>query len=62
MLISLIIIFVAAGIGIASYYLLGKDNPVEEFCEDIIKEETGEKTDLTPKSPDKKDTGNKAAS
>ncbi len=38
-------------IGIFSTYLLGDDNPIEEYSEEIIKEETGLDIDLTPKSP-----------
>lgn len=58
-LIGLSIAFLAALIGYASSYFLGKDNPVEESCESIIKEQTGVDIDLTPED---KDTGNKASS
>lgn len=37
-------------IGIASNYVLGDDNPIEEVSEEIIKEETGIHIDLTPNS------------
>lgn len=37
-------------IGVFSTYLLGDDNPIEEFSEEIIKEETGLDIDLTPNS------------
>lgn len=39
-------------IGIISIYFFGKDNPVEEACEDIIKKETGADIDLSPDSPE----------
>jgi hypothetical protein len=37
-------------IGFFSKYLLGDDNPIEEYSEEIIKEETGIDIDLTPNS------------
>lgn len=37
-------------VGFVSAYLLGDDNPIEEYSEEIIKEETGLDIDLTPKS------------
>lgn len=36
--------------GVVSTYLLGDDNPIEEYSEEIIKEETGLDIDLTPNS------------
>lgn len=36
--------------GVVSTYLLGDDNPIEEYSEEIIKEETGLNIDLTPHS------------
>lgn len=36
--------------GVVSAYLLGDDNPIEEYSEEIIKEETGLDIDLTPNS------------
>lgn len=36
--------------GVVSTYVLGDDNPIEEYSEEIIKEETGLNIDLTPKS------------
>ena len=37
-------------IGFFSTYLLGDDNLIEEYSEEIIKEETGLDIDLTPNS------------
>ena len=37
-------------IGVFSIYVLGDDNPIEEYSEEIIKEETGLAIDLTPNS------------
>jgi hypothetical protein len=37
-------------IGVFSTYLLGDDNLIEEYSEEIIKEETGLDIDLTPNS------------
>jgi len=37
-------------IGVFSTYLLGDDNPIEEYSELIIKTETGFDIDLTPNS------------
>jgi len=53
-LIGLSIAFLAALIGYASSYFLGKDNPVEESCEGIIKDKTGLNIDLTPEEKDLK--------
>lgn len=36
--------------GVVSTYVLGDDNPIEEYSEEIIKEETGLDIDLTPNS------------
>lgn len=44
----LIIIGVAALIGLASSYMLGDDNPVEQYSEYMIESQTGVKIDLTP--------------
>lgn len=72
MLVPLIIISIASIVGITSYYFLGSDNPVEEACEEVIKEEIGKNVDLTPSSVENKgddgkavkagEVGNKAAS
>lgn len=66
-LIVSIIVASAWLISLISYYFLGSDNPVEEACEDVIKDETGVDVDLTPGTPEnapaaKDDTGNKADS
>jgi hypothetical protein len=50
MVIGIIIAVVAAGVGIGSYYWLGADNPIEEECEKVIKDETGMSVDLSPNS------------
>lgn len=62
-----IIVSICVIISFISYYFWGSDNPVEEACEGIIKDETGVDIDLSPGSPEKTpsakdDTGNKAAS
>jgi hypothetical protein len=45
------IISVMAGvIGIASYYYLGPNNPVEEVAEEVIKDETGIDVNLSPEA------------
>lgn len=44
------LILVVVLVGIVSTYILGDDNPIEEYSEEIIKEETGLDIDLTPKS------------
>ena len=36
--------------GVVSTYLLGDDNPIEEYSEETIKAETGIDIDITPKS------------
>jgi hypothetical protein len=36
--------------GVVSTYVLGDDNAIEEYSEEIIKEETGLDIDLTPNS------------
>ena len=36
--------------GVVSTYVFGDDNPIEEYSEEIIKEETGLDIDLTPNS------------
>ena len=44
-----IIVSIALLAGIGSGVYLGKDNPVEEFCEEIIEEITGiDGVDLSP--------------
>lgn len=50
------VVVVCASIGLAASFIgpfKGKqDNPVEEKCEEIIKNETGMNIDLTPGSPE----------
>lgn len=46
------IVFIAAVVGCLSILWLGKDNPVEEECEKIIKDQTGKEVDLS--GPDSK--------
>lgn len=43
-------------IGSVSAVFLAHDNPIEEACEEIIKEKTGVDIDITPDSPEKKDS------
>lgn len=67
MLILGVVSSISVVIGLVSIYFLGRDNPVEEACEEIIKDETGVDIDLTPGTPEnapaaKDETGNKAAS
>lgn len=42
------LIILVAFIGIVSTYIFGNDNPIEEYSEEIIKEETGIDIDFTP--------------
>lgn len=51
--ITLLVISVLVMIGGLSAVLLKDDNPVEEACEQVIKETTGIDVDLSPKSPEK---------
>lgn len=54
--ISIVLISVAIVVGIIGYtthFFLGDDNPIEESCEEIIKDTTGMDIDLTPGSPEK---------
>jgi hypothetical protein len=50
MVTGIIIAIVAAAVGLGSYYWFGADNPIEEGCEKIIKDETGLDVDLSPNS------------
>ncbi len=49
--------------GLASVYFWGDDNPIEEECEDLIKDEAGIDIDLSPSSPEYNASGttNKAS-
>lgn len=49
-----ITVVIVSIIGVSSAIILGKDNPVEEIAEDIIKKETGIDVDLTVDSAEKK--------
>jgi len=53
-LVITIIVAISAIVAIISIFFLGKDNPVEEACEDIIKKETGLDIDLSPDDTSKK--------
>ena len=55
--IKAVIIAVSAIVGIGSTLILKMkhDNPVEEVCEEVIKDEAGLDVDLTPSSPENKD-------
>jgi hypothetical protein len=46
-------------VGFFSHYLLGDDNPVEEYSEERIKEYTGMDIDLTPNSAEAELVGGK---
>lgn len=49
-----IIVCIAATVGVVYTAITGKpDNIVEEVAEEVIKDETGIKVDLTPSSPEK---------
>lgn len=52
--IIIVIVALAVGIGAASYYFFGPDNPIEEASEEIIKIETGIDLDLSPRTLEKK--------
>lgn len=43
-----IVVAVSAVIGLCSTLYLGKDNPIEQAAEEVIKSETGINIDLTP--------------
>jgi hypothetical protein len=47
---TIILVGLAACVGFFSSYMLKSDNPLEEKCEEIIKEQTGLDIDLTPGS------------
>lgn len=54
-IISVIVVGIAIGVGVG-YRVLFKakpDNVIEEFAEEIIKQETGIDIDLSPDSPEK---------
>jgi uncharacterized protein with PIN domain len=64
-MVTIIIVTACAIIGMVSAYFLGQNNPVEQACEEIIKDETGASVNLCPtcKQPiPAASTGNKAAS
>ena len=42
------IVAACAVAGLASRYFYGPDAPIEEFAEEVIKEETGVSVDLSP--------------
>ena len=50
------VVIICAGIGLGATYFgpyKGRpDNPIEEKCEEVIKDETGVDIDLTPGSPE----------
>lgn len=49
---KLILATIVLIIGLGSIYFLGADNVIEEFSEEIIKEEVGINVDLSPQSPE----------
>jgi len=53
LVITIALVAAAVIVGIGSSFLFKKqDNVVEEYCEEVIKEETGVDVDLTPGSPE----------
>jgi hypothetical protein len=48
-----VIAFITALIGFGSIFVLGRDNPVEQISEAIIKDETGIDIDFTPENEQK---------
>lgn len=56
LVILIVVVAAAAGIGYISAKFLGDDNPVEEASEEVIKAGTGADIDLTPASPEKRVT------
>ena len=46
--VSVTITVLALAVGVGSTLFWGKDNPVEEVCEEVIKEMTGREIDLSP--------------
>jgi len=52
LIILIVVVSIAIVGGLSSVYFLGHDNPVEEFAERVIEEETGVNIDLTPSTPE----------
>lgn len=50
-MITIAIVCLAAVIGLVSIYFLGPNNQVEEACEEIIKDETGQAVNLSTQNP-----------
>ena len=46
----IVIVLLTTVIGVGSVKVLGKDNPVEEVAEAIVKEQTGLDIDFTPEN------------
>jgi hypothetical protein len=53
--ITIITVLVSGLVGFSVHYIPGvkQDNPIEEKCEQIIKDKTGFDVDLTPSSTEK---------
>jgi hypothetical protein len=54
MLITLIIVVFALSVGYISYVFLGADNPVEEECEKVVKDQIGLSIDISKSSDETK--------
>jgi len=55
----LVVLSVIIGVGSTYYFKLKKDNPIEEIAEEVIKKQTGADVDLSPGTPEKKDSKDK---
>lgn len=58
MIVKIAVVAIAAAIGIGYTYFFRQphDNPIEEEAEQVIKQQTGVDVDLTPTSPEKKES------
>lgn len=54
MMITILVVMFAIGIGYASITFFGKDNKLEEGCERVIMKKTGKKIDLSGPDNEKK--------
>jgi len=60
-IIGIIVVASAVVVGVASRFLFKKsDNIVEEVAEKVIKEKTGYDIDLSPDTPEKKESDGKS--
>lgn len=56
-ILSIVIVAISLTVGLVSRRFIKKpDNPIEEIAEEVIKEETGVDIDLSPDSPEDKES------